>query len=460
MSNTKEATTKQTQNIVKDMTEGSPIVLIVSFAIPLILGNLFQQLYNIIDTIIVGRYLGIGALASVGASTSVLFLVQGFCMGLCSGFSIPVAQRFGAKDYGELKNYVAMGFILSGIIAVAITSITCLACGGILNIMRTPEDIMDEAYLYLFVIFAGLPFTILYNFTAGVIRAVGDSRTPFKYLVYATCINIVMDIVFITVFKLGVVGAALATVLSQAISGMLCLKDIIYAYEVLKLKRDNFKYRRNLANKLLMMGIPMGLQFSITAIGSVMLQSAVNVLGSTCVAAYTAAIKIKQMFICVFDSLGNALSTYTGQNLGAGRIKRIEKGIWHTIIICVVISIIVDLIVFVFGRWLIGLFVDASQVEVIDYAFQYIKYISVCFWVLGFLNSLRYAIQGMGYSRLAILSGTLEMVARTSMALFAITAYGWVAACMTDQAAWISATLFLIPTTIIIVKKKKKLYGE
>ena len=285
------------KNSTKDMTSGSPMKLILGFAIPLLMGMLFQQVYSLMDTIIVGRFLGVSALAAVGATGSINFLIIGFCLGVCNGFGLPISQRFGARDYDSLRKYVGNSAILSVIIAAFMTALTVIFARDILVLMKTPEDIIDLSYAYIVVIFAGIPATILYNILSSYLRALGDSIAPLIFLVISACLNIGLDLLFIIVFHMGVFGAAFATVLSQAVSGILCLIYICSKVELLHLHKDDWKLDKHYVNFLLMMGLPMGFQYSITAIGSVILQSAVNSLGSTAVASMTAAGKIS-IFMC------------------------------------------------------------------------------------------------------------------------------------------------------------------
>ena len=313
--------------MTESMTSGSPIKLILKFSLPLLLGNLLQQMYNMIDAAIVGRVLGADALAGVGASSSVQFLVLGFCMGICAGFSIPVAKYFGAEHYERLRTCIFNAYLMTGAFAVLLTIPTALFCRNILNIMATPANIYDDAYIYLLIIFLGIPFILFYNLLAGIMRAVGDSRTPFIFLMISAFLNIFLDIMFIAVIRLGCAGAALATVIAQAVSGIACFIYIQKKYPLLRLKRQYCKFNFYAIKELFIMGIPMGLQYSITAIGSMVMQSANNGLGSSYVSGFTAASKIKQLAMCPFDAIATGVSVFTSQNLGAGKYERIRKGI-------------------------------------------------------------------------------------------------------------------------------------
>lgn len=430
--------------------------LILNFTIPLILGNLFQQIYNIADSIIVGRTLGADALASVGASTSIVFLIIGFVMGTCSGFAIPVAQNYGGRRYSDMRRYVMNGMLLAAGLAVVLTVLTCILCMPILTWMDTPENIIQGGYDYLIVIFIGIPFTFLYNMLAGIIRSLGDSRTPFLFLLLSTVLNIIGDFVFILYFHMGVEGAAIATILAQAVSGILCLLYMQRRFDILKLQPEEKKPSTALMGKLLYIGIPMGLQFSITAIGSIMLQTAINGLGTVIVTAYAAAMKIKQLVMCPFDAIGNAMATFGGQNLGAAKYKRIYQGLRASLTIGIVYGIIAFLILFFQGSNIASLFIDKSNVEILAAAQQYLTTIGIFYFVLAILIITRSAIQGLGYSMLAFFGGVLEMIARTFVALVIIPRYGYTAACFTDPAAWVSATVFLIPLFFYVMRKIQK----
>ena len=311
----------------REMTSGRPFPLILNFAFPLLLGNLLQQTYSLMDAAIVGKFLGINALASVGASTSVVFLILGFCNGCCGGFGIPVAQKFGARDYGMMRRFVAVSLQLAAVMSVVIAIVTSMFCSDILQMMQTPENILEDAYLYLLITFIGVPCTFFYNLLSSIIRALGDSKTPFWFLLFTTILNILLDLFCILILDWGVAGAAVATVFSQGVSAVLCYLYMMRHFEILKGTPTEHKFRGALAKTLLYIGVPMGLQFSITAIGSIMLQSANNALGTACVAAFTAAMRIKMFCMCPLESLGIAMATYSGQNYGAGKPKRIWLGI-------------------------------------------------------------------------------------------------------------------------------------
>ena len=352
-------------NEIKDMTKGSPFTLILGFALPMLIGLLFQQFYSMVDTIIVGKYLGVKALAAVGSTGSLNFMIIGFCIGVCSGFAIPVAQRFGAGDYRGLRKYTANAAWLSLVFSIVMAVIVCVLCRPILEWMKTPEDIIDQAFGYIFVIFAGIPATYLYNMTAGIIRSLGDSKTPVYFLLLSSVLNIALDLFTIVVLKMGVAGAAYATVISQAVSGLLCLLYMKKHFEILKMEKDEKKIDRHLIGRLCGMGIPMGLQYSITAIGSVILQASVNTLGSMAVAAVAAGSKVTLFFCCPFDALGGTMATYAGQNVGAGKLDRIKAGLKSSSIIGCIYAVIAFLILVFFSDKIALLFMDAGETETI-----------------------------------------------------------------------------------------------
>lgn len=435
------------------MTSGSTMKLILGFAVPLLMGMLFQQVYSLVDTIIVGRFLGVSALAAVGATGSINFLIVGFCQGICNGFALPVAQRFGAKDYDGLRKYVGNSAVLAIIFGGAITLITVIACRPILELMQTPSDIIDLSYNYIVVIFAGIPAIMLYNILSAYLRSLGDSVTPVIFLVISAGLNIGLDLLFIVTFKWGVFGAAFATVLSQAVSGILCLILIIKKFDILHLKRDDWKLDWDYTRYLLIMGLPMGLQYSITAIGSVILQSSVNTLGSTAVASMTAGSRISMFVVCPFDALGSTMATFGGQNVGAGRLDRLGRGLRSAVTLGAIYSALILVVLIFFGRDLILLFVNASEVTVIAQAKQFLVTNAAFYLMLALVNIVRFLIQGMGFSGFAVFAGVFEMVARALVGLVFVPIFGFIAACFASPLAWIFADCFLIPAFLHCRKK-------
>ena len=444
----------------KEMTAGPALPLILKFTLPLLLGNLLQQTYSLVDAAIVGKFLGINALASVGASTSVVFLILGFCNGCCGGFGIPVAQKFGARDYSTMRSYVSVSLKLAAGMSVVIALVTSIFCADILRIMRTPENIFEGAYAYLLVTFIGVPFTFFYNLLSSIIRALGDSKTPFWFLLFAAVLNIILDLFCILVLGWGVAGAAIATVFSQGLSAVLCYIYMYRKFEILQGTPKERRFQSKLAKTLLYIGVPMGLQFSITAIGSIMLQSANNALGTACVAAFTSAMRIKMFFICAFESLGIAMATYTGQNYGAGKPERIWQGIKASSLLMMIYAVFTFTILMSASDKISLLFVDASETEILKNTVLFLHVSCYFFPILGLLCILRYTIQGAGYTNLAMLSGVSEMIARTLVSIYAVPIFGFLAVCFGDPTAWIAADLFLVPAFIYVYRKLKKSLKE
>lgn len=439
----------------KEMTSGASFPLILNFTLPLLLGNLLQQTYSLMDAAIVGKYLGINALASVGASTSVVFLILGFCTGCCSGFSIPVAQKFGARDYVTMRRFISVSLKISGVMSVALAIITSLLCAFILRTMQTPENIFDGAYTYLLITFIGIPSIFFYNLLSGIIRALGDSKTPFWFLLLSSVLNIILDLFCIIVLGWGVAGAAIATVFSQGVSSVLCYIYMNRKYEILKTTPSERRFRSDIARQLLGIGVPMGLQFSITAIGSIMLQSANNALGTACVAAFTAAMRIKMFFMCALDSLGIAMATYSGQNYGAGKPIRIWQGIKSSYVMMMVYVAAINIIIWCFAEKFALLFIDPSETEVIKDTALFLHINLSFFPLLGSLIILRYTIQGAGYTKLAMFSGVSEMVARIMVSLVVVPLFGYLGVCYGDPTAWLFANLFLTPAFIYVYRRLK-----
>lgn len=453
----KKGVVKNMQSInTKDMTQGSPMKLILGFAVPMLLGLLFQQFYSMVDTIIVGRWLGIDSLAAVGSTGSINFMIIGFCMGACSGFAIPVAQKFGAGDYKALRKYFANSIWISAIFSAVMTIAVCIFCMDILKLMNTPENIIDEAYIYIFIIFAGIPTTYLYNLLSGVIRSLGDSRTPVYFLIFSALLNIILDIVSIKALGMGVEGPALATVISQLISGILCIVFIIKKFDILHIQKDELKFDLYYIWKLFGMGVPMGLQYSITAIGSVILQTAVNGLGSGAVAAITAGTKVSMFFTCPYEALGGTMATYAGQNVGAGKFDRISKGLNSAIIVGFIYSAAAAAVLILFGEKISLLFMDSSETQILSQAHYFLIVNSATYALLTLVNTVRFCIQGMGFSVFAVLAGVFEMAARTFVGFVLVPHFGYPAACFANSLAWLMADIFLIPAFYICFKKLKR----
>ena len=439
--------------MTKDMTQGSPLKLILAFAVPLMLGSLFQQFYNLADTIIVGRFVGVEALAAVGSVGGLNYLVLGFVNGIACGFSIPVSWTFGAKDYSQIRRYTANTVWLSIVFAVVLTIVTVALTRPILVWTNTPANIIDLADIYVRTIFWGIPFTLLYNVTSALMRALGDSKRPLYFLLMASFLNIGLDLLCIIVFKMGVFGASFATVFSQAVAGFGSLWYIARHYHELRWSKEEGKLSRDHCLKLCNMGIPMGLQCSITAIGSVVLQGAVNGLGSDIVAAQTAGGKAAQFLSVPLESIGTAMTTYASQNLGAHDLKRVNRGVNTALGIGCVYSIASFIILRFADKLLIGLFLDAGEVEIMANAQSFIFWNSVFYIPLAVLIIYRYTIQGLGYSGLAMFAGVAEMVARAMVGFLFVPLWGYFAACIANPVAWFFACFFLIPAYFVVRKK-------
>lgn len=440
--------------MVKNMTVGNPSRLILGFAWPLILGSILQQGYNLIDAVIVGHFVGVNALAAVGAGSSVIFLILGFCNGCTGGFGIPIAKSFGAGNDVELRKYVSASFRVSAMISLAVAVVTALLCSSILHWMRTPDVIFRDSYLYLLVTFLGIPFTMAYNLLASIIRALGDSKTPFCFLLLAALLNVAFDFLFIVAMGWGALGAAVATVISQGVSALLCYIYMYRHFDILRYRSEAeraFDWEKQ--KQLLSVGVPMGLQFSITAIGSIMLQSANNALGTASVTAFTVAMRIKMFFISPCENLGVAMATYCGQNFGAGEMQRIRKGLFAALGMIAAYVVVGNAVMLSFADSFVSVFVDASESEIVEKAVMFLQ-TSCPFWVfLGTLCVLRYSIQGLGFTRLAMMSGVFEMVARIAVSLWLVPALGFKGVCLGDPMAWMAACVFLIPAISWILHK-------
>ena len=437
----------------KDMTVGDPQKIILNFTIPVFIGNVFQQVYSMADTVIVGKFVGTKALAAVGATGTINFLILGFLLGLTAGFTVLTAQKFGAGDMESMRKTVGNAAILSFIVAVAMTLVSMLGMRWLLTFMNTPEDIFDDAYTYIMIICGGIFTQVLYNLLSSILRALGNSKTPLYFLLLSAGLNIVLDLVLIINFNMGVLGAAVATDVSQAISGVISLIYLIKKFKILHMTRDEWKYSRSTCRRLSAMGLPMGLQCTITAVGGVIMQWAVNGLGSSVVAAITAAGKTQNLLSCALESIGTAMATYAGQNLGAARLDRVRSGVKSSYIMVVAYSVLAFIALHFGDVVIIGLFLDTkTEVEIVAMARDYMFWNSLFFIPLGALIVWRYTIQGLGYSTLAMMAGVAEMVARTVIALVLIPVLGYFGAELSNPVAWVAACLFLYPAYLWTVK--------
>ncbi len=442
--------------MVQDLTKGNPTKLIIKFCLPLMAGNLFQQFYNMVDSIVVGKFVGKDALSAVGSVSSLNFLVIGSIIGLCTGFAIPVAQSFGAGNFEKIRKLIANILWLSLIIGGVITALTMLFARRLLIILNIPKLILADAYLYIIIIFAGIFATVLYNVLASLIRAVGDSKTPLYFLILSSFLNIVLDLLFVIYFSWGVMGVAVATVISQAVSGLLCLWYVKRNFYILHFRRSDAIIDRKTCRELLHSSLPMSLQFSITAIGSVMLQSCINSLGSDIIAAITVAGKTQLMIVLPSETIGLTMATYCGQNLGAKRLDRIKVGVRRALLLAFIYSIIAIIIAYFAGTYISLLFLDKSETTVLAYIAQYLNTACVFFPVLVIIFVLRNSLQGMGYSVQAMMAGVLELIARGVMGFGFVLKFGYIAVCYANPVAWFAADFVLIPMYIYAVRRLKK----
>lgn len=447
-----------TKNHTREMTQGAPMPLLVSFILPLLLGLLFQQFYSMVDTVVVGKYLGMEALAGVGSTGSISFLVLGLCNGVCAGFAIPVAQKFGERDYTGLRGMVGNMIWLGTAIALSVTLVTVLACDWILELMRTPVETFSYAYDYILIIFLGIPATMLYNLLSGILRSLGDSRTPLLFLIFSSLLNVGLDLLCVVSLHMGVAGAGWATLISQLISGLLCLLYMARQFPILHLRKNDLRFRPTYARRLLAIGLPMGLQYSITAIGSILLQTAVNTLGAMAMAAVTAGNKVLNLFACPFDALGATAATYAGQNMGAGKLDRVHEGVKASAVLGTVYSLLAVVVLYFAGGSLSALFLDSKDAgsagEILPLARELLVINGLFYIPLLGVNLLRFTIQGLGYSQLATVSGVLEMIARGVIALCLVPLAGYSAICYASPAAWVLADIFLLPAYLICLKRR------
>ena len=443
--------------MTNDMTKGNPLKIFIFFSIPLLIGNVFQQLYSMVDTIIVGRFVGVEALAAVGSTGSMFFLVNGMILGLTSGFGVLVAQKFGAKDDVAIKKAVASNIILTLVLTVFITIIALLVKNPLLRMMNTPDNIFDDASTYITVIFAGIITQALYNMAAGILRALGDSKTPLYFLMVSSIVNVILDLVFIINFKMGVAGAAYATNIAQGFSAVLCLIYSYKKFQVLRLKKEDFKVELSYYIKHLKVGVPMGLQFSVTAVGIIIVQSAINVFGSTVIASYTASSKVLQLVMQPATSFGVTIANYAGQNLGAGRFDRIKSGMKIMNKVSIITSLLAGLVLIFLGKYFVRLFIENPTAEIFTYSQLVFNYSAVFFIPLGFIFVYRNVLQGMGESFMPMMAGVLELIARSIVAFTLPKYIGFTGICLSDPVAWIAASVFLM---ITYYKKMKKIEIE
>ena len=430
--------------MTRDMTTGSPLRRILAFCAPLLIGNLFQQFYNLADSIIVGRLLGVNAFAAVGSTGALNFLVLGFALGICSGFAIPIAQSFGAGDTQAVRSRTGQLVWLGLFFSLLITLLTYFTTGPLLRITNTPANIYDQAYRYIFIVFMGSGATILYNLASGVLRALGDSRTPLLFLIAAVFINVLLDILFMAGFGMDVEGAAYATVISQAASGLACLMYIKLKVPVLHISKADLKPNLRRMGYIASIGVPMGLQFSITAVGSIILQSAVNTLGASAVAAVSAGSRVHNIVAAPLETAGITMATYCGQNLGAARLSRIRSGIRSITVVSMFYCLLALAVNAFAGSAIARLFLDASETAILSDVHDYLVINGLAYPMLAIIFIFRNGLQGMGFSNSAMFAGLAELVARALVAFGFVGRYAFGAVCFANPLAWLFADVILL----------------
>lgn len=440
----------------KDMTTGNPGKIIFEFTLPIFIGNVFQQFYNMADTMIVGKFVGTKALAAVGSTGTIMFLILGFVMGMTAGFTVLTAQKFGAGDMEAMRQTVGSAAVLSVIMSVVLTAVSMLFMKKLLVFMQTPADIFDDAYAYIMIICAGIFVQMLYNLLASILRALGNSKVPLYFLILAALLNIVLDLLFIIVFKLGAAGAAYATVASQGVSALLCLVYIVRKVPLLHLKKEDWKPKGYLIKTQMAVGFPMALQYSITAIGTMMVQTSLNMLGSIQVAAFTAANKIEQLVTQAYVAMGTTMATYSAQNRGAGEVKRIRQGFKAATIMGSIYSVVAAALIMTVGKYMTYLFLSGDVSEIMVSVDIYLKCVGVFFIPLAIVNLYRNGIQGMGYGLLPMMAGVAELLGRGVVAIVAAKQKSYFGVCMANPAAWILAGGLLIAMYYYIMKHDLK----
>ena len=443
-----------------DMTVGNPMKIILSFTMPIFIGNVFQQFYNMADAVIVGKFVGNKALAAVGSTGTIMFLIYGFVVGMTAGFTVLTAQKFGAGDMTGMRKTVAGAGILSFIIGAILPALFMIFMKPLLILMNTPSDIFSDAYSYIMIVSGGILAQMLYNLLSSVLRALGNSKTPLYFLILSALLNIVLDLVLIVGFKMGAPGAAVATVIAQGTSGVLCLFYIIAKIPVLHLTRDDLHVGGTIYGIQLRIGLPMALQYSITAIGTMMVQSALNILGSTLVAAFTAAGKIEQVVTQAYVAMGTTMATYGAQNMGAGNVSRIRQGFKSCTIIGVVYSFVAATFIMTVGKYMTYLFVSEDVELIMSSVDIYLKCIGIFFIPLAVVNIYRNGIQGLGYGLLPMMAGVAELIGRGVVAMIAAQQKSYTGVCLASPAAWILAGGLLIGMYYYIMNvHMKKLFG-
>lgn len=432
------------KNKMTDLTTGNPTKLIFYFALPIFLGTMFQQMYNLVDTIIVGHTLGENALAAVGATAPLFGLIVGMAIGMNNGFSIVVARYFGAKDMDKMRQAVAMTVILDLIISVVFTVVGVVIIKDLLVFLNTPAEIIEDAYGYISIILMFIVITIMYDMIAGILRALGDSRTPLVYLIYASILNIVLCFIFILVFKLGIRGSAYATVISEILTVVLGFNHIIKRCPELKLSKADFKYDGHMLMELFTSGLSMGFMLSIVSIGSVALQSAINSLGKEIITAHMAARKIIEFYMMPLGALANAAATYVSQNYGAKKYERIKIGLKKTVLMSAIASTVVVITAFAFGTYIIEFLTGTNDILIINTAVKYLKINTPFYYVLGILLIYRSTLQGIGRNFTPLISSSIELLGKFAVVAFLAPTMGYLGVCISEPIIWITCTIFVL----------------
>ena len=446
------------QSGTKNMTEGRPLPLIVTFALPLMAGNIFQQMYTVVDTMVVGKTLQVGALASLGAADWLNFLMLGFVCGLPQGFGILIAQQFGAQQFEDLKKTVGCSAVLSALSAVVLLLIGQAVITPVLHLLKTPAEILPGAVLYLRIMFLGIPVVMFYNLLATILRSLGDSKTPLHAMIVASITNIVLDLLFVPVFGWGIAGAAIATVIAQGVSGVFCLLRL-RNIPILNLDRSCFRPDRALSGRLMMLGLPVAAQNSIIALGGMIIQSVVNGFGVAFIAGYTATNKMYGILEIAAVSFSYATMTFVGQNLGAGKIQRIRDGVRISTIVCVAISGVICAVMLVLGRFILSGFISGTPetaAQALDIAYEYLTVMSLALPTLYILYVVRSGILGMGNTVLSMVSGFAELAMRTGGILLLPAFFGYYGVFIAEVLAWVGADLILVPGYFWLIKKLKE----
>ncbi len=447
---------------IKNMTAGKPAGLIFTFALPLMAGNICQQLYTVIDTMVVGKFLGVDALAALGAADWLNWMMLGIIQGFTQGFSIKMAQEFGAGDLNRLKKSVGNSVLLAIVFSVVLVIVGQLSARPILLLLQTPADILPDTILYIRYMFAGVPIVMFYNLLACILRSLGDSKTPLHAMIVASLTNIVLDVLFVFGFKWGIAGAAVATLIAQALSGVYCFY-FIRKIELLSLHKTDFKPESAQIGRLLLLGLPMAFQNAVIAVGGMVIQFVVNGFGVIFIAGMTATNKLYGLLEIAATSYGYAVVTYVGQNLGAGKYKRIRQGMKASLGIAAITSVVIAVVMLFLGKLILGCFLSGTPEEVaaaMDVAYLYLAIMSICLPILYLLHIVRSGIQGMGNTLLPMLSGIAELVMRTGGALLLPHYVGEVGIFYAEVSAWAGADVVLVISYLILIRKLFRKHGK